>query len=308
MSNQTAVGSLTYTYDSARRPTQLGGTWARTGLPQAVTDASYDAANRLTRWGEGNLSYDANGNLMSDGATSFTWNSRNQLIGLFGAEQASYQYDADGRRASRSIGGESVAYLYDELDAVQELNSGTVVGNILRGNELDELFERSDSAGVSFPLANSLGSIIAETDNASLIAGRYDYEPYGRTSVIGSGHLSSAQFTGREPDAGGIYYYRARYYSPQLHRFISEDPTASSSYAYADGNPVTLTDPLGLFSIDPSCLCPDLSEQLRRAETWAMQGAPRIQQKSMRECIQKKLKEGKVKCGGEKMREGIEAG
>jgi RHS repeat-associated protein len=241
---------------------------------------------------------------VSDGPTSFAWNPRNQLSGLFGAEQASYQYDADGRRASRTINGNSVAYLYDELDAVQELNGGIVIGNILRGNELDEFFERWDSAGLSSPLADSLGSIVAETDNASLIKRMFSYEPYGRTSVIGSGQPSAAQFTGREPDTAGIYYYRARYYSPQFHRFISEDPMDPGSYAYADGNPVTLTDPLGLFSIDPSCECPDLSEQLRRAETLATQGAPRILQKSMRECIQRRLKEGKVKCGGEKCEKG----
>jgi len=57
-----------------------------------------------------------------------------------------------------------------------------------------------------------------------------------------------------------LYYYRARYYSPQLGRFISEDPDGigggSNYYAYVDGNPVDLTDPLGLWSISVSRYSP----------------------------------------------------
>ena len=60
------------------------------------------------------------------------------------------------------------------------------------------------------------------------------------------------QYTGRENDGTGLYYYRARYYSPMLKRFISEDPmglaAGLNSYAYAGGDPIDLRDPSGLFS------------------------------------------------------------
>ncbi|MCI0417646.1 MAG: RHS repeat-associated core domain-containing protein, partial [Acidobacteria bacterium] len=45
---------------------------------------------------------------------------------------------------------------------------------------------------------------------------------------------NSAQFTGRENDGTGLYYYRARYYHPTLQRFISEDPLASQSYLLSE--------------------------------------------------------------------------
>jgi len=58
------------------------------------------------------------------------------------------------------------------------------------------------------------------------------------------------QFTGRENDGPtGLYYYRTRYYSPQLGRFISEDPTGvgagTNFYAYVNGDPVDNADPTG---------------------------------------------------------------
>ena len=61
----TTLGNLASTYDAAGRSTSLGGSFARTGLPQAVASATYDPANELTQWGTTTLTYDANGNLTS---------------------------------------------------------------------------------------------------------------------------------------------------------------------------------------------------------------------------------------------------
>ncbi|WP_157835386.1 RHS repeat-associated core domain-containing protein, partial [Xanthomonas sp. SHU 166] len=62
------------------------------------------------------------------------------------------------------------------------------------------------------------------------------------------------QYTGRERDASGLYYYRARYYAPSLGRFLSEDPIGLAGgvnpYAYVRGSPVVLTDPLGLVDVN----------------------------------------------------------
>jgi hypothetical protein len=75
----------------------MGGSFARTGLPQPVTTTSYNAANRLTQWGTATLTYDANGNMLSDGSNAFTWDARNQLASMnLGAN--SFQYDPLGRR------------------------------------------------------------------------------------------------------------------------------------------------------------------------------------------------------------------
>ena len=97
----TAVGSLSYMYDAAGRRTQVGGSLAATGFPNAVSSAAYDVANELTGWNGTTIGYDANGNISNDGVASYTWNGRNQLISR-GA--TSFQYDSFGRRTLNAAG------------------------------------------------------------------------------------------------------------------------------------------------------------------------------------------------------------
>jgi hypothetical protein len=87
--------------------TEVGGTWARTGLPQAVVSASYDNANRLISWGGTQFSYDANGSMLSDGPTSYSWNAGNELSGMSGEVPATFAYDGLGRRTSQARFGVS---------------------------------------------------------------------------------------------------------------------------------------------------------------------------------------------------------
>jgi len=109
----TVLGTLTYTYDLAGRRTQTGGTWARTGLPQPVTSAAYDAANRLTQWAVIAPSHDASGNFASDGLNSYVWDARNQLTAVSGPIAASFQYDALRRRRTKILNGQSTEFVHD---------------------------------------------------------------------------------------------------------------------------------------------------------------------------------------------------
>jgi RHS repeat-associated protein len=68
-------------------------------------------------------------------------------------------------------------------------------------------------------------------------------------SITGEQSENPFQYTGRENDNTGLYYYRARYYSPELQRFISEDPIRFKGglnfYAYVGNDPINITDPTG---------------------------------------------------------------
>ncbi len=123
----------------------------------------------------------------------------------------------------------------------------------------------------SYPLSDLLYRSVALTDDAGDITEVYDTDAYGNTiaySAAGTGSDWWADdatttdepacefiFTGRRRDPESeIYFYRARYYSPELGRFTSRDPIGYSSrsinqYTYSDSKPTLLTDPSGLESI-----------------------------------------------------------
>jgi RHS repeat-associated protein len=224
-------------------------------LPQAVTSASYNSANQQTGFGGQTLIYDNNGNLTSDGTNTYTWNARNQLVSMSGPGlSASFQYDALGRRSGKTINGVTTGFLYDGLNIVQEQSGGSASANVLSGGT-DQPFSRSDSSGTANSLTDVLGSVIALSDSNGTIQTQYSYEPFGRTTATGATSNNPSKYTGREDDGTGLYYYRARYYSPNLQRFISEDPIGlaggNNLYAYVHNNPVSFTDPFGLKPNDP---------------------------------------------------------
>jgi RHS repeat-associated protein len=246
-----ALGNLTYGYDASGARTSVGGSLASVVIPSLAVTSTYDANNRLTQLNGASLSYDANGNTTNDGTNSYTWDARNRLTSLSGPVNGSFQYDAMGRRTQKTIGGATTGFLYDGQNYVQEQNaSGSATATLITGGT-DQLLARETSAGVSVPMADALGSVIAETNPAQTITTSYSYDPYGATTHAGATTGNAQQYTGRENDGTGLYYYRARYYSPQTARFISEDPIGwrsgqANNYAYAGGNPVSLTDPSGL--------------------------------------------------------------
>jgi RHS repeat-associated protein len=212
-------------------------------LPAAITSATYNANNQLTNWNGSTLSYDLNGNMTYDGATTYTWDARNRL-GAFGS--TTFAYDSFGRRTRNATG---IAFLYDGANAVQELSGSTVTANLLTGG-VDEIFTRADSAGTRNFLGDALGSTLALTDSTGTVQTQYSYEPFGKTTATGSASSSTFQYTGRENDGTGMYYYLARYYNPTLGRFISEDPAGfgggdANFYVYAGNGPADYIDPSG---------------------------------------------------------------
>jgi YD repeat-containing protein len=118
--NGATIGTLTYAYDANGSRTAIGGTYARSNLPAALISATYDDANEIATWGGASFAYDANGNLTSDAARSYTWNARNELVGISGGVSASFEYDAFGRRRSKTVSGAATQFLYDGANLVQE--------------------------------------------------------------------------------------------------------------------------------------------------------------------------------------------
>lgn len=250
----TTLGDLQYTYDAAGRRVQVSGSWARTGLPQAMPSATYNPNNQQVAFGGAILTHDLAGNLTSDGTNTYTWDARNRLTAVSGPTPASFGYDAEGRRSQKTFAGLSTAVLHDRLNPIQE-QSGEATLNLLTGLAIDEFVSRLDATGTIMFLSDGLGSTVALTDNAGIVQTTYTYEPFGAATIMGSQTTNVLDYTGREHDPTGLKYYRARYYHPRLARFLSEDPLEfeagdANLYAYAGNRPTDTADPLGLFGIE----------------------------------------------------------
>jgi RHS repeat-associated protein len=191
-----------------------------------------------------------NGNLTSDGATTYQWDGGGQLASLSSAAtSASFSYDAFGRRATRTVNGQATQYRYDGGNLIRE-QTGDSTATLLSGLGFDENYARTDANGTSSYLTDALGSTTALADGSGTVRTTYTYDPFGAPAADGDSSDNAHQFTGRESEGTGLDYLRARYYSPTQARFISEDPLGlgggdANLYAYAAGNPISLTDPTG---------------------------------------------------------------
>ena len=256
-SDGTSIGDLAYAYDAAGRRIQSSGSLAQTDLPASVDDAAYNANNELTRWAGRTFAYDTNGNLIDDGSRAYVWDERNRLKSLSGAATASFNYDVIGRRTGKTVAGTATGFLFDGNNFVQELDTISGTGNIkanLLTAGIDELLARMTGSGanakVSTILTDGNNNVLQLTDSAQETTDSYTYEAYGLTTQTGTSD-NSQQYTGREKDQTGLYYYRNRYYMPECNRFISADPIGWASgqtndYAYVGGDPILFVDPLGL--------------------------------------------------------------
>jgi RHS repeat-associated protein len=211
-----------------------------------IQTAVYNANNQLTQWGSTPMSFDLNGNTLNDGTNSYVWDARNRLVSADGFG-ASFAYDPLGRRVSKTISSTTTSFLYDGVNAIEELN-GAETASLLTGG-VDERFTRVSATETDDYLTGVLGSTVALTDGAGNSQVQYSYDPYGGMSIAGS-TTNSYAFTGREFDGLGIDYYRARYYNPLTGRFLSEDPMGFGGgmnfYTYGEDDPTDLGDPFGL--------------------------------------------------------------
>jgi RHS repeat-associated protein len=246
---------LTYHYDRAGSRTSVTRQAGAAALSPAPLKAEYDAANRLLQLNSStpNFTYDKNGNLTShtdaNGTTTYTWDARDRLASLSGpGVSASFVYDAFGRRISKTINGLSTDYQYDVDDIVAEFQDRSVEATYLASLNIDEPLIRQ-STSPEYYHTDALGSTVAMSDANGALTTRYRYGPFGRTTATGTSE-NPFQYTGRENDGTGLYYYRARYYHPDLQRFLSEDPIEFlggniNLYAYVGNDPVNYTDPSG---------------------------------------------------------------
>ncbi|MBR3917737.1 MAG: RHS repeat-associated core domain-containing protein [Clostridia bacterium] len=257
ISDDSAIEKETFNYDAAGN----------------ITDApnscfQYDTNNRVVVFDGNQVSYDLDGNMLSEGVRCFTYDSTNKLIT---ADGHTYTYNAEGVRIRNLCEcGEETTYTYNTNCKLSQLLMKTtdgvvtkyVYGKGLIGEEVDNAFKTYHF--------DFRGSTIAITDASGAIMDTFAYDTYGKCiSRTGTSDVIFG-YNGRDgvvTDSNGLIYMRARYYSPEMKRFINADIVAGSitnavtlnRFAYANGNPVSLVDPFGL-SAERSLLINEISK------------------------------------------------
>jgi RHS repeat-associated protein len=177
-----------------------------------------------------------------------------------GWDRIEYAYDAAGRRIEKKVDGTTqVKYVYDGDHIIAEYNNaGTLLRKYVHGPCVDEpicMIEASGTyAGTHYYHYDALGSVVAMTNSAGNVVQLYEYSVYGQVAASDASHPNRFMFTGREFDKDtGLYYYRARYYNPEIGRFLQTDPIGYGDgmnwYAYCGNRPVVCKDPTGLWTV-----------------------------------------------------------
>ena len=168
-----------------------------------------------------------NGNLTSDGTFILGYNSENRLTSASGAgNTASYTYDAQGRRKTKSANGTTTVFVTDAANR-EVLEYDGASGAIQRWyayglGSNDVLNQTNVVAGTRVGFIPDIqGSVIASVDSGSGALSKVGYLPYGKSASAGS-----FGFTGQriDPEIGGMYYYRARNYSPAMGEIFADGP------------------------------------------------------------------------------------
>ncbi|MBQ7935915.1 MAG: RHS repeat-associated core domain-containing protein [Clostridia bacterium] len=198
--------------------------------------------------------YDSANRLLSAGSHTYTYNAEDLRIrAVRNTVETTYTYNPHARLSQllmKSLGNEVTKYVYG-LGLI-----GEEVGAVYRTYHFDYR-----------------GSTVALTDASGVITDTFEYDTYGKVASRTGTTTTPFLYNGRDgvmTESNGLYYMRARYYSPDLRRFINADiipgelsnAVTLNRYAYANANPAMFIDPLGLSADGGSGFWGDIGNEI----------------------------------------------
>ncbi len=182
------------------------------------------------------------------------YDSSNRLTSAGGC---TYTYNAEDVRIKKVMGESETTYVYDTREKLSKLLVKCTDGVYIKYVYGLGLIGEESITGFKTYHYDYRGSTVAITDAASTVTDTFTYDTYGKLTSRTGTTDTPFMYNGRDgvmTDENGLYYMRARYYHPEIKRFINADIVAGkisnaitlNRFAYADGNPVSNIDPFGL--------------------------------------------------------------
>ncbi len=264
---------LAYAYDGVQNRNTHTKTTAGTPVVTAYTlqagPPPHDAeVNQYTQIQEGGnpavgYLYDENGNLKSDGSKDFFYDFKNRLVEVRqtagGALVAQYSHDVANRRIIKTEPALTTVFAYDGIQCVEERDgANAITRQYVWGPGTDELLQQQIPTATYYSHENSIGSVCALTDATGAVVERYQYDPFGNTTVTLNGNTGNryrfhAMYDDPETD---LRHTDNRAYNPRLGRWMQRDPiggwedeiNSGNALAFAGNNGVNFRDPTGMMS------------------------------------------------------------
>jgi len=310
--NIKTINSDTYVYDKVSRLTS--GSFSTATCGGKSQSAAYNAfgfmtSTTTTEWGTqgftelsgglynriSGVGYDAAGNMLSWGSYSYTWNRLNQLLTASSGVNHAFIYTADGERVSDRVASTKTVTIRDLANKVLRIYAHN--GSAWSWSKDYVYREGQLLATVEPPFASQvvkhvhldhLGTPRRVTNSSRNIIATHEYYPFGM-EACGTADGERMKFTGHERDLQGtptiqtddLDYLHARYYNPNIARFLRVDPAGGkpaspqgwNRYAYVRNNPVKKIDANGTEDGD-AYVSAQQREQIR--ELWGERAAQRF--------------------------------
>ena len=242
--------TTTYTYDNAGNileRKEYAYTTGELGAPTDTVSYTYDSAwkDKLVSYDGQTITYDEIGNPLSYRGYTLAWEGK-RLQSLSGNNTtASYTYDEQGVRSSKTVNGVTTTFSYNgSLLMAQVQGSGT--------SQVKQLFSydaNGDVVSVNyngteyFYLRNGQNDIVGLMDGSGNRVVEYTYDAWGKlisttgTLATSLGADNPFRYRGYYYDTEtGLYYLMTRYYDPEVCRFISADVYMSTGQGVLGGN------------------------------------------------------------------------
>lgn len=234
-----------------------------TAAPLKTETGTYASGwkDQLVNWNGTAMTYDAIGNMLTRGNTTYSWTLGRKLAAVDNGKKIQYFYDHTGSRTKKIVDGVATEYRMAGDLLMSETTNGQTLWFTYDSNA--NLFSMVTGGKHYFYQRNLQNDIIALVDESGDTVVNYTYDSWGKVlSITGSrkdtiGQLNPFRYRGYYYDKEtGMYYLKNRYYDPELRRFISSDAVTTLAastetlhnrnlYTYCNQNPLTRSDSNG---------------------------------------------------------------